>query len=623
MYVATVIPIARGIPFDTLTYYAHEALTQGTLVSIPFGKQLIFGIIIETVPLAEAKTLIKSASFSLKKIKQVLGHSAYFEEVVGTLRTASSLSLAPLGAIAGSTIPQFLFEYIHGEKIRDILSSTKENERVFTERVIAAPSRDRIDEYKRLIRTAFAAKKSVYVTAPTIRALEHLFRELSKGIQKHVVILHSKVTKKNLRSAFAQLKSNERPLLVLVSPGFLLTPRNDIGYLIAEQEGSSLYKTNDRYGIDIRLVIKAFAECAKLELVWGDAIPRIETLSRLGSSHLPRTYVPQKLHIVPVEPYKTTLPSEVIDLVRHAQKKKFRLFIYTNRKGIAPLSRCADCGTVVGCPTCSLPMVLRYKITQDGQRVRTFICTHCGDTRPNDYLCEHCGSWNITPLAIGTESVAEELVSLVGEESVVVIDDDLTPDSASIEKLLASIHQKKFAVIVGTPKVLPYLRSIQYTLIPYMDRILSTPSLSTSESALRLVMECNEVSSEGVLVFTRHPDYPFLKQLASQKINTILDEEITLRKELGYPPFGLLIKVSVTVPEGHRQKVKEYVSYFFADMEYSVLPARRISPGSMKVLLVWVIKAPLSYIEDEGQRMLAMLESLRFPYKVEQNPDRF
>lgn len=623
MYVATIIPIARGIPFDTLTYYTASLLPPGTLVSIPFGRQTIIGVVIESVSLAEAKSIIKSAAFSLKKVKQVLGHLPYFEQAILALKATSMQTLAPVGAVAGSTIPQFLFEYMQGEKLGDVLGESVATTDTFEERVIAATTLDRIDHYKRLIRSAFAEKKSVYFVAPTIRALETWATRLEKGIQKHIVILHSKTTKKNLRSYFSLIKTSDRPLLVFVTPGFFLIPRSDLGFVIAEDEGSNLYKTNDRYAIDTRILIRSFCEHARLDLTWGDTIPRFETLARLNADHLPRTYIPDKLHIVPIEPYRTTLPSEVMDLIRHAEKKKFRLFIYANRKGIAPLSRCADCGTIVTCPACELPMVLRNRVMPDGTRARYFICTHCGEELPTTHNCTYCDSWNITPLMIGTESIHEEIASLVGPDNVFTVDDDITPDSKDVEALIRDVQQKKFAVVIGTVKVLPYLKGIHYTLFPYMDRMLSTPSLSTTENVLRLIMECNQASSEGVIVCTRNPSFPIIKQLETQKINAIVHDELTMRKELGYPPYGLLVKISLTVPEGHRGKVKESIEHFFADTDITALPARRIDLGSMKVLMVWIIKAHLSYIEEEGMHIQSFLESMRFPYKIEQNPDRF
>lgn len=622
MHIATVIPIARGIPFDTLSYYISEEILPGTLVIIPFGKQTIHGIITETVSIAEAKSMIKSASFTLKKVTTVLGSTPSIRACALALIDTSGLTLTPIGTLAGNVIPQTLFEYIHGEKI--VTEQTVETipSALFEESVTLGTTIDRTDEYKRLIRSSFAAKKSIVFTTPTIRSLERFKAILEKGISNHCIILHSKTTKKNLRNAFTSLKSSDRPLLIFTTPGFLVLPRTDIGVIIAEDESQNLYHTNDRYKSDLRIFIKSYAQRLGIKLVWGDTLPRFETLKKLNADHVVRTYTPDKLTIVPVESYRSVLPTEVVEILRHAQKKGRRLYIYANRKGIAPLSRCSDCGTIVTCSDCSLPMVLRYKITNKGERLRTFICTHCASTLPTTHTCSHCGGWNIAPSAIGTESIRDAVSEIVGAEHVITIDDDLTPDSTSIQAVIKATDTLKFVVIIGTIKVLPYLKQIQYSLFPFFDRLLSTPSLYTTENVLRLIMECNERSSEGVLLFSRDPEFPFTKQLETHKINAIIHDELVLRSELGYPPFGSIIKISITVPEGYRQSSIEKVHEFFGETEITMMPVRRISQGSMKVLLTWIITTTTTYIEEAGPQLSSFLQSLRYPYLIEENPER-
>ena len=214
---------------------------------------------------------------------------------------------------------------------------------------------------------------------------------------------------------------------------------------------------------DLRIFLGAFAKAAHLQLYWGDTLPRFETLERTQKTQLPRAFVPDKLHVVPVEPYRSILPTEVIEIIRHAQKKQKRLYIYANRKGVAPLSRCSDCGTIVTCEVCGLPMVLKNRRNAEGDEERYFVCTHCIATLPATHVCVYCASWNIHPVAIGTESIRDAVAALVGIEVVTTIDDDLTPDGNAIEQLLMATEKQKFAVIIGTIKVLPIFK--KYTLL--------------------------------------------------------------------------------------------------------------------------------------------------------------
>ncbi len=624
MYIATVIPISKGIPFDTLTYYSAELLEAGTIVSVPFGKQKINAIVVECKSLAEAKTAIKQASFSLKKITATVGHVPLLGAVTQALQETAARTLSPLGAIAGAVMPASLFDYVSPEKVVSLGEKFYPElvEGTHKEESVVGTIEERADFYKRLIRTAFAEKKTVLFIAPTIKNLEQWKTLLQKGIPKHVISVHSKTTKKDLRGAFALIKQSDRPLIIFATPGFSVLPRADVGSIIVEAESSNLYKTSDRFKTDLRIFLWSFAKAAQLHLYWGDTIPRFETLERTKHTQLSRTFIPDKLHVVPVEPYRTILPTEVIEIIRHAEKKKKRLYIYASRKGVAPLSRCSDCGTIVTCEVCGLPMVLKNRRNAEGAEERYFICTHCVATLPATHTCSYCGSWNITPVAIGTESLRDAISSLVGSEVVTTIDDDLTPDSVAIETLLTNSEKQKFAVIIGTIKVLPFLKNINYCLFPFFDRLLSTPSLYTTENTLRLIMECNEKAIDGVLLFTRQPDFPFIRQIETHKVNAIIYDELAVRKEIGYPPYGSIIKISLTVPEGYRHTVLEKVQTSLQDMEATMMPARRISPGSMKVLLTWIFKTPVTYIEEDGPALATFLTSLRFPYLIEENPDR-
>lgn len=622
MYLLTIIPISRGIPFDVLSYYAAQPVDAGCLVTIPFNKNTITGIVVCSTPLAQAKSMIKHAKFSLKKISGVIGAAPRLTELVHAAQETSLATLTPIGAVVASVVPHLFFEYMSGEKTIELLTHARTTAASHTEQVQIGTTIERIDSYKRTIRTSFAAKESVLFVAPSIRSLETWQAALEKGIGKHIIVLHSKMTKKNLRASFVALKQSDRPVIIFATAGYSFIPRNDIGTMIIEDESSNLYKTSDRYMIDTRIFLKELAKETNASLIWGDTLPRFETLKRLNSTHLPRTFIPEKLRVVPCEQYRSVLPREVMETIKHAEAKKRRIFIYASHKGIAPLSRCSDCGTIVQCPSCTLPMVLRSKTSTAGTPMRTFLCTHCGDTLPATHTCSYCESWNITPVAIGTEGIYQAVTDLVGTDHVIAIDDTLTPDGKEIESLIENVASKKFIIVIGTAKVLPYLKGIEYCLLPFFDRLLSVPSLYTLEHVMRLIMLCNERAENGLLIFTRNADFTLIKQLETQKVNAIIHDELAIRQELGYPPFGSLIKVSITVPEGYRLAIIERVQEFLTPTDATMLPARRVSMGNMKICLSWILKVPTTYIEEEGSTLAAFLESLKFPHQIEQNPER-
>ncbi|MBP6857628.1 MAG: hypothetical protein KBC11_00305 [Candidatus Pacebacteria bacterium] len=616
MFILSIIPISRGIPFNTLSYYNTDALSVGTLVEVPLGKQIIRGLVCQCNSLIEAKINIKQATFSLKKIKKVVGENIYATSLIEGLQEASIKTLTPIGSLAGNILNELFLDVL--AKIPNKSSEEKEVEKSLS---IYGTEQDRLDEYKRIIRSSFAEKRSVVFVSPSIRSLEYWHQILQKGINTHSVLLHSKITKREQKKILTTILSSDRPLFVCATPSFANIPRNDVSTIIIEDESSNLYKTNDRYESDMRIVLESIAFFSKIQVVYGDVLPRFETLHKTENTHLARSFTPEKLSVVPTEPYRTILPTETIELIRYCKKNKKSMFIYTNRKGLAPISRCADCGTSVDCNTCGLPVVLRYKIV-NGERQRHFICNYCGDTLPTTHLCSYCGSWNITPVSVGTESIYDAVSSIIDPENIFTIDDDLTPDSKTVEGLLSDMQKSKWFIMIGTQKMLPYIKPVDFIAIPFFDRLLSVPSPVVLEEVLRLIMLCNEKTKDTLVVCTKKPDFIITKQLATKKIQEIIDSDLEAREVLKYPPFGTLIKLSVTVPSAHSELVIQKVTNFFKDIDITMMPIRRISPGSMKLLCVWIIQGNNDYLRDYGEDLQLFMQDIRFPYSLKINPNR-
>ncbi|MCC7436464.1 hypothetical protein IT402_01145 [Candidatus Nomurabacteria bacterium] len=616
MFILSIIPISRGIPFNNLSYYSTDALSVGTLVEIPLGKQTIRGLVSGCNSLIEAKINIKQATFSLKKIKRVLGLNPYNISIVEGLKEASLKTLTPVGSLASNIFNDLFLDTL--VKIPEELDLKKEEVKPIS---IYGVLQDRTDEYKRIIRSAFAQKQSVVFVAPSIRSLSSWYEVLQKGIGSYSLLLHSKVTKREQKKILTTILNSERPLFICATPKYAIVPRSDVSTIILEDESSSLYKTNDRYESDMRVVLESISSCSKTQIVYGDVLPRFETLYKTQNTQLAKSFLPDKLSVVPIETYRTILPTETIELIRYCQKNKKSLFIYTNRKGLAPVSRCSDCGTSVDCKTCGLPIVLRYKIV-DGQRKRVFVCNYCGDTLPTEHLCEYCGSWNITPVSVGTDSIYEAVSNIISKENIFTIDDDLNPDAKNIEDLISDINKKKNFVMIGTQKILPYIKAVDFIAVPFFDRLLSVPSPVILEEVLRLIMSCNEKTKDTLVLCTKKPDFIINKQLATKKIQEIINNDLEAREVLKYPPFGTLIKLSVTVPSAHSELVIKKVSDFFADMDITMLPMRRISPSSMKLLCVWIVQTNNEYLRDYGEDLQAFLQEVRFPYILKINPSR-
>jgi primosomal protein N' len=223
---------------------------------------------------------------------------------------------------------------------------------------------------------------------------------------------------------------------------------------------------------------------------------------------------------------------------------------------------------------------------------------------------------------VETDKSKEALETIVEPEHVITIDDDITPDNKLAEKFIETTQKQKWFVMVGTQKLIPFIKSVDFIVIPFFDRMLSIASPYIVEETLRLIMELNEKTKDSLIICTKNPEFSITKQLATKKIQEVVDDDIEIRRQLKYPPFGVLLKLSITVPHSHRDTVTQKVDLFFENQEKSMLSARRISQDSMKILCVWIIQVDNSYIEDYGEDLQFFLQEIRFPNKLDINPSR-
>ncbi len=107
----------------------------------------------------------------------------------------------------------------------------------------------------------------------------------------------------------------------------------------------------------------------------------------------------------------TALSEKLKNIISETIENNEHLFLFCGRKGLSPITVCADCGTLVICNNCNAPVVLYGKpaINKTERKNNLFVCQHCGERRDAHELCVHCKGWRLLPLGIGIEKVREEI----------------------------------------------------------------------------------------------------------------------------------------------------------------------------------------------------------------------
>ncbi len=203
-----------------------------------------------------------------------------------------------------------------------------------------------------------------------------------------------------------------------------------------------------------------------------------------------------------------------------------------NRTGRARLLACAHCGQVAQCDRCSAAV----RPFEGGLR-----CPRCDEERP--VVCAACGRLRMKTLRRGVSRLREEVAALLQSEVVEV--------SGAVR---ASEEDEGAAapVLMGTSAVLHRTRRAAAVVFLDIDLDLLAPRFSATDETLALLIRSSRLvgprhggaTPARVLVQTRVPTHPVLTAAVRGDPSEVMEEEESVRRGAGLPPFAALAALS-------------------------------------------------------------------------------
>ncbi|MDO8493513.1 MAG: primosomal protein N' [bacterium] len=575
--IVTVAPIAKNILNEDLTYFTTKEITNGALVVIPLRNKEVLGIATSISGAKEMKSELKTSEFGFKKIKKIVAEGAYLPDFITASKETAEYAVSSPGQIIRFLTPKAILNAWEKNKTAKdlfppkILSNVKN--RRFEISVLGLPDDERYSYYKSLIREEFAKKHSVFFILPTIHDAEECGEILKKGIEEYTVIMHNRLTVKTIYERWRGALEEQHPILIVATPVFLSLPREDIATIIIDKENSHFYKTMSRPFMDIRTFAEKLARAKPARLVLGDSIPRIEDI-----------YNAQAGNFIQESPLKYRFPmniyQEVIDMrkagdsilspkvklaIKESIAKKEHALLICARKGLGTSTLCADCGEIILCTECSLPMVLHRTVSEN-----IFLCNRCGRKSATDVKCTNCGSWKLKVLGVATERVEDEVRAEFPDARIFRIDGNAVKKYKQAREIITEFLQTPGAILIGTDMVLSYLnQNIETVAIISIDTLFSLPDYKMDENIFDLLTRLRLKTLKRFLIQTRKPDEKIFENVLSGDLLEFFRGEIKERKRFNYPPFKILIKITSEGPKNITNTEMDQLEKFLQNYEPS------------------------------------------------------
>ena len=299
-------------------------------------------------------------------------------------------------------------------------------------------------------------------------------------------------------------------------------------------------------------------------------------------------------------------------MIGAAIEQRSKIALVATRKGLAPLTVCSDCGTVVTCPTCATPLVL-HRAKKTGGRV--YLCHHClHTTTPIDH-CLNCLGSRLALLGISTDRIADEMTERFGDFPIFVTGED----DATTARVIKEWNASASGIIIGTHGLLPYLDSVPYTIIVSMDSLLSLPSYTSAEESLRVILSFLEKTTTGAILQTRNIAHDAVRAVQDENLFDFMRNELASRAQFGYPPAKILVKISFEGKESVMNDATAYLDNILGPFDPDIMMKKSKKPGFM--ILQAIMKIDPGAWNHSESPIQTVIQALPREFSREINPD--
>lgn len=442
--------------------------------------------------------------------------------------------------------------------------------------------------YMRAIDYALARGQRAIVLVPEIAITPQTVRRFAARFPGRVAVLHSRLSDGERYDTWRRARMGLFDI-VIGPRSALFTPLENLVVIIIDEEHDQSYKQSPPVTppyYHVRDTAIALAEQTGALVIMGSATPDLVTyhqarggrfqlleLSRRVMGHrdriaaqatrLERTPGYRQAEGDPQEALSIPLPPvQIIDLrqeLRAGNRSVFsrslqaamlevlerneQAILFLNRRGTNTFVLCRDCGHVLLCPRCDIPLTFH-------RPQESLVCHQCGRRERQPEQCPECRSRRIRYFGLGTEELEDLVRQQWPAARVVRWDRDTTAGKDSHEQILASFVNQEADILIGTQMIAKGLDLPLVTLVGVVlaDVSLGLPDMHSGERTFQVLTQVAGRAGRGllggrVILQTYKPEHYAIQAAAEHDFDSFYLEEIRFRTRHQLPPFRRQVRL--------------------------------------------------------------------------------
>ncbi|MGQ9682834.1 MAG: replication restart helicase PriA [Anaerolineae bacterium] len=440
--------------------------------------------------------------------------------------------------------------------------------------------------YLEAVAQTLAHGRRAIILVPEIALTPQTVRRFAARFPGRVTVCHSQLSLGERYDQWRRALAGE--IEVVVGPrSALFLPLNPLGLIVVDEEHEPSYKQDVLPRYHAREAAVALGAITGACVILGSATPDMVTAYRAQQGiytllRLPRRLLSHRKHVEAQQerlgpalrqPPRATEANgdllfgemplvEVVDLRRELREGNRSIFsrslaqalqetvtrgaqaiLFLNRRGSATFVLCRDCGQVLTCPRCLVPLAYHGE-------GRELVCHHCDRRQATVSVCPQCRGRRIKFFGLGTQRVVAAVQELLPGAHVVRWDRDAVRQKGRHEEILRQFIDHEADVLVGTQMVAKGLDLPLVTLVGVIsaDTALHLPDYRAAERTFQLLAQVAGRAGRSLLggraiIQTYTPEHYAIRAAAAHDYGAFYRRELAFRRAQSYPPFSRLVRL--------------------------------------------------------------------------------
>ncbi|MFN0059523.1 MAG: primosomal protein N' [Planctomycetota bacterium] len=410
--------------------------------------------------------------------------------------------------------------------------------------------------YLQCIERALALGRGAVVLLPEIALTPQTVRRFEERLGA-VAVLHSLLSDRDRGGAYERLRTGAIRVAIGARSA-VFAPIARLGLIVVDECHESSYKQESapRYHAGDVAVLRASQ--LGIPCLLGSATPTLEQLHNARTERFKLLSLPERVtrHALPdieIVDRRAESPSEgggellfsprLLARLEETLGRDEQAILFLNRRGYARNIHCPRCGYSMRCGACDI--ALTYHRGSDRS-----LCHYCGAEGKVPARCPDCDSAQLRRSLAGTERIETILEKLFPGVSCGRLDRDTVTSEARLVEILDDFTKGRTRLLIGTQMLAKGHDIPGVTLVGVVDAdvALNMPDFRAAERTMQLLCQVAGRAGRGarpgkVVIQTRQPLHYAIEAARRQDPSYLYKHESAIRKQLGYPPFGYLVRI--------------------------------------------------------------------------------